>query len=299
MNQAAHCAKTNTQKRRVPLDYVQIPVKLFSELSFKEYFATHGHAGVVFYWRILLAIGEREGAFLPRRYAIRAGEEVGVSSDKAESYLASLVAEGLLQFDIDSESYTSNDIREDQESLAGKRERWRKANSSRLQRGNSDDAAMILNTEYLNTEDLNNNKKVVSAPEIRSTATEEPAPEDDEYTAAAKQALIAPTGAEAWELSAAYMNLGRRPLRKFPRVFLSVPELSDVMRQYDAAGIPPERLHDALHKADGRLSQGMVGGKSPERQAAYNWLIGWIKNEVIQEQVGIEKLNKGRRVYAK
>lgn len=82
-----------------------------------------------------------------------------------------------------------------------------------------------------------------------------------------------PNGQE-WTRTNAYINCGRRPLKKYPRMFLTRNELRTVLEQAKAK-LPPTHWKDVFIGVDARLAQKEVDGKDPSDAPAYAWLLSF------------------------
>lgn len=100
-------------------------------------------------------------------------------------------------------------------------------------------------------------------------------------------------GAE-WMRNRQYTHAGRRPLWKYPDLFLAPDELADVFEQLAESGIPSEQFKLVFKRVDARLKTAKAEGKSLEFVSAYNWLTGWAKEEVVRELTASNNLERSR-----
>ena len=84
-------------------------------------------------------------------------------------------------------------------------------------------------------------------------------------------------------LNPQYVSAGRRPLKKYPDMFLTPSELADVFQQLADAGIPAENFKLVFKRVAARLSTYKAQGKSLTMISVYNWLTSWAKHEVVKE----------------
>lgn len=116
----------------------------------------------------------------------------------------------------------------------------------------------------------------------------------DECLALAQPFICEPTGSEPWETDNQYVNAGRRPLKKYPKIFLSGHELAQVFQQYEAADIPQENWTEAFQLVQAKL---MTDNGFNNSTCAFSWLIGWVKNQLLESVIKTTKL-KNVRSYA-
>ena len=106
---------------------------------------------------------------------------------------------------------------------------------------------------------------------------------------AIENGLAKPTGSEPWERTNAFILANRRPLRKFPEIFISPTELADVIRQYEEAGIV-ERLTDAHSLVSAKVKTAIIEGKSPDKISIAAWYMGWVKQQVLDSKTKQKRL---------
>jgi len=87
----------------------------------------------------------------------------------------------------------------------------------------------------------------------------------------------------SWIANPQFVKAGRRPLRKYPDMFLTNSELADVFYQLAAAGIPTDQFKLVFTRVAARLMTYKSQGKKLETVSVYNWLTGWAKSDVVKE----------------
>lgn len=92
--------------------------------------------------------------------------------------------------------------------------------------------------------------------------------------------LEVPNGQE-WVNSSLHANTGKRPMKDYPELWLTPHELADVIKNYDEAKIPGAKWRTAFYKAQSALKQ--PDGGTKKMANVYNWLIGWIKKEIMDD----------------
>ena len=97
-----------------------------------------------------------------------------------------------------------------------------------------------------------------------------------------------------WSSEPQFVMARRRPLKKYPELFLTPEELAQVFEQLADAGIPSDRFKMVFMRAAARLTTYRIQGKVPAAVSAFNWLTGWAKNEVVEELTASCKLERNR-----
>lgn len=100
------------------------------------------------------------------------------------------------------------------------------------------------------------------------------------------------TGSEPWESDNRFMLAGRRPLRKFPKIFLSPGEWLYVINEFEQAGIPAARVPSAFVLVEAKLDDCIVAGKNPKFISVFGWLVGWVKQQLIDGLIKEHRLKK-------
>ena len=155
----------------------------------------------------------------------------------------------------------------------------------------------LLNTELLNTEDL---IKENSQPPPPHNLPPDPEPVDEDE-ALAYEKLESPDGKD-WANSSVFMNTGRRPMKDYPEIWLTPTELTNVIRDWRAANIPIAKWRKGFLATQSKLKTHELNGKSADRTAAFFWLTGFIRNQLVQEAINdqrLEKVNSNASTYAR
>jgi hypothetical protein len=130
---------------------------------------------------------------------------------------------------------------------------------------------------------------------------EEPKPPDkqepiDPYLAMALERLQAPEGAVARD--SRFLNTGRRPLKKFPNIWLTGPELAAVFREWEARNIPRDRWGKLFLTLESRFSTVRGDGRSITARDPYSELTGWIVTEELRSEAEEARRDKHQEVRA-
>ena len=96
---------------------------------------------------------------------------------------------------------------------------------------------------------------------------------------------------------ARHVGAGRMPLLKYNRIWLSPPELNQVLSTHKASGlVNSDQRGMVFQKVEAKLATMEQGGKDTTHVSAFNWLIGWAMTETISTLNESTKLeaNRGR-----
>jgi hypothetical protein len=130
----------------------------------------------------------------------------------------------------------------------------------------------------------------------------EPAEPETELEREAENILDQPNGTKTWEKSPQFVNVGRRPIKKYPKVFMHRSELARAMKAYEDANIK-HRLGDAIASLSSKLDSWMLENKDSPMRAPpiYSWLTTFalkaqLENELMQKRLQNANEVKLRRV---
>lgn len=113
-----------------------------------------------------------------------------------------------------------------------------------------------------------------------------------DYLAIAERHLEAADGKSAWENTNQYMTAGRRPTKKFPRIFISAHELAHVLEDYEQAGIPLDRVKSAMILVDSKLASYEISSKSTASVCVFAWLVSWVKHQLLETLIKEKRLQR-------
>jgi len=119
----------------------------------------------------------------------------------------------------------------------------------------------------------------------------DPDPDDptlEPYLARAEAMLEQPRQ-QRWTLDPRYMCAQRRPMRKWPRIWLSKSELARSLRVYEDARLDFEL---ALSLVDTRLSSNEIQGRPGQFVSVFAWLCGWTRSEVARGAIDQKNLER-------
>lgn len=236
-----------------------------------------------------------------------------------ETFLEFVTTNPVDLFYFDGDFLCSKRVDEDLQGVSERREKWReeKRNQKKLRRERADSAknpsGIRTDSETDSEEEEEHEQEqeeeqepeeeqeeessapdagAAPVPDSARNAPPEPEPDPppavleppDEYLQAAERELLRPTGSEAWENSNAFMCAGRRPLQRFPQLFMTADELADVFREWEGAGLTAADLELGCKKVLGRLRTWKQMGKRIDTAPVFNWLTGFVKDEIVQSR---------------
>lgn len=122
----------------------------------------------------------------------------------------------------------------------------------------------------------------IKAEESKALPPTLPQKELTKFEKMAEERLCRPTGTEPWERDPRYVNAGRRPMLRYPELWLSTPEAAAVFECWDQAHIPHERWKKMLMAAEARAKTPKVDGRSNGNICVFNWLISFIMQDEVK-----------------
>lgn len=141
-------------------------------------------------------------------------------------------------------------------------------------------------TPHLRSTDLKNNGQ---PPERIEIPPETPDDERQRLTAAI-EALETPH-AQDWTKSPVFIGTGRRPMKKYPTIFISPHELAQVFELYEKEGVF-KKLRRSLQLVESRLKS----RKSHDPPVnAHAWLMGWAFTDAVSAENETTKLKANSR----
>lgn len=215
-----------------------------------------------------------------------------VAGDTLEKVVAVCLESGALLED--AKGIYSPDLIDDVSQFELKREKFVKAARARYQKpathGERESVApamhMQRSEDACRSHEYDTDTEYETETEIRSEAKEPTTPASaseeaprDPLLADAEARLQAP-GGQPWTQSNAWICAGRRPLKRFPLIFLTPQELIQALQQIRKS-IPPDDVAGVFESCEARLRN-----KSPQQRdqvSAYNWLTGWCLEEAIDK----------------
>ncbi len=112
--------------------------------------------------------------------------------------------------------------------------------------------------------------------------------------------LEEPNGTNDWEKTNEFINLGKRPLKKYQEIFLTLYELKNTLEIYHEA-LPGENWRPAFLQCEAEIKKQIASGKKRMFISAYNYLTTFCLEAAMRrknEKVKIDK-NSERKNYAR
>lgn len=217
---------------------------------------------------ILAACSTATNAKISRKVCAYLGNRIGIDADSVEKILDYCIANDIL-WSVDG-LITNSRVIKDQESYFKKLDSDRKRKESKRNPvGQRPDPDIDFDIDFDIDIDLKDPNKNGHAP------TEAQPPPDSKFLEAAREALEAPDNPKL-QSDNRFVLAGRRPMRKFPLIWLTEAELCDVLETYEKWGIPVDgqQIHlQAFKNVSSDLTTRLAENKNTKINA-YTWLIG-------------------------
>ncbi len=269
--------------------------------GFKKFKARHGFDGLGIISEFADLSFETWNGIVPRSELNLIQNDIGVDMDRLQVIIEDAKAAGLM-FE-DERGIFVDKVPESKESLDRTREETRKrvAEFRERQKTNSlnetkdlencnalhntvrNDSTYLSNTS--NTSDNSLNKETVI---IETDWT----PDDPlaEWMADANSQFDFQNPVQC-------LSSGRRPLKKYPNIWITPSELAECFRNYDKI-IPKDEWRRVFQKVDTFARDQIQTGVKPQRVRCASALMGWAKREVVAELNEETKLKKNKGLAA-
>lgn len=270
----------------------------FTKGRTRKWIKEHGAEAVIVLQIVWIASSQEKNCLLKREEVFELPYPVSVEKSRIVEILDSAVSVGLLEANPDF--YYNSQILNDSKSFEKKRKNYKEGykkrkrihdestlNPLRIERESSLNY-IDTDTEYETEYEL---KKEVS-PEVSETV-EVTAPEGtpEWYRQVAESELEIPAG-QLWTKTNAFINSGRRQLRRYPSLMLSVVELAQVIELYHGQGIPLHLRQIAFQRAEAGLKTKRQNGERVDNLNPLNWLMGFLYTEALQAWKGEGQVKK-------
>lgn len=107
-------------------------------------------------------------------------------------------------------------------------------------------------------------------------------PKTREFLPMAEKALRPADAAEVM-IRNGFINCGRRPIRKYPDLWITPHDLADAWRQCIDAGVPKDRIDVVFAKAAAHSETKIARGQDPSTFNAHGWIIGFGLTEGLKQ----------------
>lgn len=288
-------------RRKEKVEKTFFDTDFFKDEKIQYLIAEYGNDGPTWYLRIALAILS-EGGELHGKMARAFLKQLQATPEAAERFLADCVEIGL--FYLAGDVIRSYRADREVELLTTKRDSWR--SRQRKSRDLHGCHTGVTRDSRVSHRDSEKEQEKEQEPEVDRETGEvqeggRPLPppyHDDPATwdplrREAEDALepLTPEIARA----GGFISLMRRPMKKYPTIWLTGVELANVSEQLIEVGLGRHR-RDVFLKADAQAKRERlrVPNKDPSLIDTYSWLINFCKQRVLDEQAAVTKLDTNK-----
>jgi len=261
-------------ERGAQLDYIRFDTDFFDKPKVKAFLQKYGQENVNLFIRILCAIGRSTDGRINRDCADALIYDARIENKQGWEVIIYLLENELLT---GTPTKISNPrVLDDSQALARKRnatnERVRKHRSQKKQ----------IEAEQAQSDVLETVKTQVSQLEKSG----------DRHIDLARRKLVSEQEGGEWRTDNRYILAGRRPMRDYPLIWLSEPELAEISKRLEASDIPPDCYKDLFLRAQGLLVTKAANGENTKNVAVFNWLTGFLFNDVLEQIIKTNRLAK-------
>lgn len=274
---------------RAQLDHLLLDVDFFHKPTIVGFRRKFGYAAVAWLIETYCQMSRATDAIVTEDVLLATAEDMRL--ENGAEIVAYCLDFGLItQVD---EFYTNYRVIADQEKLAKRRESDRnrkgfRADSVRKCAGIP--AVPVTDTDTGSEDlDLKNNGQPPERIEISPDATDA----QREQLNAAMEALEAPSGQE-WTKSPVFIGTGRRPMKKYPSIFITPHELAQVFQLYESEGVFP-KLRRSMQLVESRIKTRKTHDPPVN---AHAWLMGWAFTDAVSAENETTKLKVNSRRLA-
>jgi hypothetical protein len=274
------------------LEYIRLDTDFFDKPKIKGLVYRHGHESVGFLLRLLCSMGRATEGFIGRDAWEAIGIESGIDPDRAEKLVAYCLDQGILDGDLSAIS--NSRVHADQDALDKKRGAARERVRTHRQKPTEVSAPAFVARMERAVAVVPNNSPVPSPVLVVPTHRQEPTEEfdtDDPNLKIALEKLEQPAG-QPWTNDNRHISAGRRPMRDYPSLWLTPPELADVVKKLEESQIPVQSYKDLFLKAEARLKTYSGQGRSTQGVSVYNWMTGFLFDELLERTIKETRLAK-------
>lgn len=266
--------KQQVEGKGAQLDYIRLDTDFFDKPKVKAFLQKYGQENVNLFIRILCAIGRSTDGRINRDCADALIYDARIENEQGWEVITYLLENELLT---GTPTKISNPrVLDDSQALARKRnatnERVRKHRTKKKKNEDEQVQAEVLETV----------KTQVS--KLEGTG--------DRHIDLARRKLVSEEEGGEWRTDNRYMLAGRRPMRDYPLIWLSEPELAEISKRLEASDIPPDCYKDLFLRAQGLLVTKAANGENTKNVAVYNWLTGFLFNDVLEQTIKTNRLAK-------
>lgn len=283
------------------LDYIRLDTDFFDKPKVKGLAYRFGQGAVSFLLRLLCSMGRATDGTISRDAWEAIGADATLDPNTAETIVLYCLENQILEGDI---SYLTNArVQEDQDALTKKRGSTR--TRVKACRARQRELTVVAPPEITAVQSYSplrreSREAVTSAPPaphfeplraVPMTAKSEEFSTDDPNMVIALEKLEKPTG-QPWTLDNRFVGAGRRPMKDYPTIWMTPPELADVIKKLEESQIPVQAYKDLFLKAEARLRTYDTQGRSSQNVSVYNWMTGFLFDELLERTIKETRLAK-------
>lgn len=287
-------------EERLQLRHALIDVNFASKPKVQALRAEHGPLAELLLVRLICVLSAATDGIARKSVAYVQGHDIGLDRVKVDEILGYLASEQMLT--VLGDSMTQERVVEDQRKLAERRasaaqrqQAWRdKRVTSRVTNafsGRDVTVSPVTDTDTDIGSDLDLKDSSSPLPPEQPEPQPEPEPPDI-YELEAEKRLEKPGGGAAWERSPAFMAAGRRPLRKYPEIFLTVFELAHIFREWEGVEFELADIDAGFRTCLARLKSKAAKGERVDTTCVYAWMTSFILHDAVEKKTKVNRLRK-------
>lgn len=266
------------------VEYIRLDVDFFDKPKIKGLQRKHGHKAILLILRLYCAMGRATNATLNRDSWEALAADGGYEDGEAIIVVDYCLGHGILSGDY--EQLTNTRVVEDQAALERKREQAKARQKSFREKPKELESPTTL--EVISTS-LPKSVPIVLVEPTQQRETIDPG--DNENLKIALEKLQSP-GNQQWTLDNRFVNAGRRPMKDYPELWLTPFELEDIIKKLKESDIPMTSYKDLFAKAEAKLKTWKQERRSTSGVSVYNWLTGFLFQEVLETTIKETRLAK-------
>lgn len=280
---------------KVQLDHVLLDVDFLDKPKIVALMTRYGHVSALFLIQVMATLSKATNAEMDVYAAYGLACKFSISIEDAKAIVAHCVKEGILN--LQNEILSNTRVTADQEKLAAARKRKADNQKAYRERVNSNPGdGHVTITEMVTpvtatvtdtVTDTEQYKEIVSRSDVHSESETPPNLDDAnrDLWGLSMRCFAPIVGNEPFLKTNAYIQNARRPLKVWPRLWLSQRQVFEIMQEYDSRGLEKSEWERCFNRAQADVGTAMDKGQKPETSKCYQWLIGYI----LEEALGIKK----------
>lgn len=274
------------------------------DLKLKTLLAELGYEGIGIWWSFVEILSEQEGYVLNKKLVKGILIDLSITTETFQKFITTCLEIGLLKEDknsIYSESLQKRLNEYDDKKQKGNErvKRYRSVTEALHNISVTHDSERYTsNSNSISNSNSNflekggaggkNLSLVEPPPEPEPENVPDPEnfppdeiPPDDELLKIAYSHLEKPEG-QHWTRTNAFIGIGRRPMKKYPEIFISPTELKRVFETYESSGLPKSKWKNAFLLAESRIKTKVANERIlPHSIDVYSWLTNFILTDLL------------------